>query len=384
MYMRELKLNKEPKNSFFLWGPRQVGKTSLLKKTYPEAPQINLLRSEEFADYHSRPQLLRERVIQNKWKFVVIDEIQKVPQLLDEIHYLIEEHKVVFGMCGSSARKVRSTHANLLGGRALRFEMFGMVSRELGQDFDLMKMLNHGYLPALYDAEEFLQLQKSYCADYLKEEIFAEGLVRKLQPFSRFLEIAAIGDTEVTSFDTIARDCGVSSPTVKSYYEILSDTLLGRFLPSYGIRPKRRQTLSPKFYFGDVGIVNYLAQRGPISPKSELLGKAFENWVHHELCAWIEYHKRSEQLTYWRLSTGVEVDFILGHMGCAIEAKASRKIHSDHLKGLRELREDYPEVQRRIVVCLEEISRRTDDGIEVLSVADFIRQLWDNEILNSK
>jgi predicted AAA+ superfamily ATPase len=364
-----------------LWGPRQVGKTSLLRTTYPNAPWINLLRSEEFAAYQSRPQLLRERILQNKWKFVVLDEIQKVPQLLDEIHNLIEEHHVVFAMCGSSARKVRANHANLLGGRALRLEMFGLVSNELGSDFNLEQILNRGYLPSLYSSDDYVQLQKSYCADYLKEEIFAEGLVRKLQPFSRFLEIAAIGDTEVTSFETIARDCGVSAPTVKSYFEILNDTLLGRFLPAYALRPKRRQVLSPKFYFSDVGVVNHLAQRGSFSPKSTLFGKAFENWVHHELCAWLEYHKRPEQLSYWQLSSGIEVDFILGHMNCAIEAKASEKIHKDHLKGLREVIADYPETKRRIVVSLEPISRRTDDGIEILSVTDFIKSLWADQLI---
>jgi len=381
LYNRSLKLPIKPDRSFFLWGPRQVGKTSLLKSTYPDAPRVNLLLSEEFADYQARPMLLRERVLQNKWKFVVIDEIQKVPQLLDEIHYLIEEHNVVFAMCGSSARKVRSNHANLLGGRALRFELFGMVSRELEQAFDLERILNRGYLPALYDTKEFFGLQKSYCADYLKEEVFAEGLVRKLQPFSRFLEIAALGDTELTMFETIARDCGISAPTVKSYYEILSDTLLGRFLPAYALRPKRRQTTGPKFYFSDVGMVNFLAQRGAVQPKSSVYGKAFENWVHHELRAWLEYHQRAEQLTYWRLSTGVEVDFIIGHMAAAIEVKAASKIHKDHLKGLRELVQDYPDVGRRIVVSRESISRKTDDGIEILSVDDFIAQLWSDKIV---
>ena len=381
MYFRELKLPVLAKISFFLWGPRRVGKTSLLRETYPLAPRINLLLNEEFAAYQSRPQLLRERVIQNNWKFVVIDEIQKVPQLLDEIHYLIEEHQVVFAMCGSSARKVRSNHANLLGGRAMRFEMTGIVSKELGENFQLHKIINRGYLPSIYDSEDFMQLQKSYCADYLKEEIFAEGLVRKLQPFSRFLEIAAIGDSEVTSFETIARDCGVSAPTVRSYFEILVDTLLGHFLPSFALRPKRRQTISPKFYFSDVGVVNFLAQRGILSPKSELFGKAFENWIHHELRAWLEYHNRPEQLTYWRLSSGAEVDFIVGDMACAIEAKSSEKIHQDHLKGLREIIEDYPTVGRRIVVSLEPISRRTEDGIEILSVPDFLAKLWNDEIV---
>jgi predicted AAA+ superfamily ATPase len=383
MYQRELKIPAKPNRSFFIWGPRQTGKSSLLKWTYAKAVVIELLKSEEFAAYQTRPQLLRERALQNKWQFVVIDEIQKVPQLLDEVHYLIESAGIVFALCGSSARKVRSVHANLLGGRALRHELFGLVSKELGAAFDLEKILQRGYLPPFYDSEDFEQLHRSYCADYLKEEIFAEGLVRALEPFNRFLEMAALSDTETTSFETIARDCGVSSPTVKSYYTILVDTLIGRFLPPYAIKPKRRQVLSSKFYFFDVGIVNHLAQRGAIKPKSALYGKAFENWVHHELTAWLEYHRRSEQLTFWRLSSGIEVDFIIGHMKCAIEAKASDRVHSDHTKGLRELIEDYPDVGRRIIVSLEPVSRRTSEGIEVMSVSDFITELWNDRILGA-
>lgn len=383
MYNRVIKLPKAPKRTLFLWGPRQVGKTSILRKLYSKLPQINLLKSDEFTAYQARPELLRERALQNNWQCVIIDEIQKVPQLLDEIQYLIEEHKMIFIMCGSSARKIKANHANLLGGRALRFEMFGLVSRELGEKFDLKRILNHGYTPSIYDSDEHVLLLKSYCADYLKEEVFAEGLVRKLAPFSRFLEIAALGDTQLISYETIARDCGVSAPTVKSYFEILSDTLLGHFLPAYAIRPKRRQTLSPKFYFADVGVVNHLAQRGQMAAGSSAFGFAFENFIHHELRAWIEYRQRSEQLTYWQLTTGVEVDFIVGHMNCAIEAKSSDRITADHMKGLRELKEDYPEVARRIIVSRERISRLTKDGIEILSVADFLKELWDDKLIKS-
>ncbi len=381
MYDRVIKLPPKPRHSFFLWGPRQVGKSFELRRRYTDAVVINLLKSEEFADYQSSPQLLRQRAIQNKWTFVIIDEIQKVPQLLDEVHYLIEEHRIVFGLCGSSARKIKSNHANLLGGRALRFEMNGLVSVEFGEAFDLNRLLQRGFIPSIYDSEQYSQLQKSYCSDYLKEEIFAEGLVRKLSPFSRFLEISALGDTEVVSFETIARDCGVSSPTVKSYYSILSDTLVGRFLPAYTFRPKRRITMSPKFYFFDVGIVNYLSQRGDVLPKSAAYGKAFENWIHHEIVGWIEYHQRSETLSYWQLSHGIEVDFIVGHMLCAIEAKATDRVRSDHLKGLRELGKDHPEAKRRMVVSLEATSRKLEDGIEIMNVDDFLKELWEDRIL---
>jgi len=376
MYERALKLPQHPKKTFFLWGSRQVGKTSLLKRYYPNAMWIQLLKNEEYIAFQERPELLRERIKKNGSKFVIIDEIQKVPALLDEVHYLIEEEGIVFGLCGSSARKIRKQHANLLGGRALRFELYGLTSSELAKDFDLTKLLNHGYLPSIYDTEQPKALLKSYCVDYLKEEVMAEGLVRKLPPFSRFLEAAALGDTEILSYETFARDCGVSAPSVRTYFEILTDTLLGSFLPAYVRRPKRRTVLSSKFYFGDVGVVNSLAQRGRLEPGSELYGKAFENWVYHELKSYLAYSDREESLSFWRLTTGVEVDFIVGHMKCAIEAKASQRIHSDHLKGLKEVSADFPELKKKIVVSLEKYSRRNEQGITILSVQDFVKELW--------
>lgn len=380
MYKRVLKLPLLPKRSFFLWGPRQVGKTSLLESTYPQAPLISLLLNEELTALKSRPGQLRERVKDLKTKFIIIDEVQKVPELLDEIHYLIEKEKVVFGLCGSSARKLKKSHANLLGGRAIRFELLGLTSFELGKDFDLVKLLNRGALPAIYPDDNYRQLHKSYCTDYLKEEIFDEGLVRKLAPFSQFLEFAALSDAEVISLETFARDVGVAAPTIRSYFDILSDTLIGRYLPAYRRRPKRKIVTSPKFYFADLGVVNFFAQRGEIHPRSELFGKAFENWVHHELTAYLAYNERNETLTYWKVHQGPEVDFIIGLMKAGIEAKATANVHADHLKGLRQLGMDYPEAKRRYVVSLETFSRRTEDDITILSVSDFCQRLWAGEL----
>ena len=381
MYSRALRLPAPPKRSFFLWGPRQAGKTSLLEKTYPDAPLISLLLNEELTAFRTRPGLLRERIRSLNTRFLIIDEVQKVPELLDEIHYLIEKERMIFGLCGSSVRKLKKSHGNLLGGRALRFELFGLTAQELGGAFDLERLLNRGTLPAIYDDDEYRALLKAYCSDYLKEEIFDEGLVRKLAPFSQFLEFAALGDTEVLSFESFARDVGVSAPTIRSYFEILNDTLVGQFLPSYTRRPKRKIVAQPKFYFSDVGVVNHLAQRGELRSRSELFGKAFENWVHHELRSYLSYTGRSETLSYWKVHQGPEVDFIVGLMKVGLEAKASFQIHSEHLKGLRELKNDYPEIQSRWVVSLEPHSRKTDDEITVLSVADFIRRLWGGEII---
>lgn len=383
MYTRALELPKPALKTFFLWGPRQTGKSSLLRQSYPEALRIDLLKSDEMAAYSARPALLRERLLQHfprrAGRFVVIDEIQKVPALLDEVHHLIEEEGFTFALCGSSARKLKRGHANLLGGRARRYELFGMNSAELGRDFSLDRLLNNGYLPSHYDldirSQEWLLSLRAYHGDYLKEEVLAEGLVRNLPPFSTFLESVALSDGETVSFESFARDCGISAPAVKNYFEILSDTLIGRFLPAYRHRPKRRIAKAPKFYLFDVGLVNHLAKRGRLEPRSELYGKAFENWVFHELSASLAYTLSEHSLSYWKITTQAEVDFIVGPMRVAIEAKAKNRITDDDLKGLRELKKDHPKVGRRIVASLEPSSRRTPDGIEILSVADFVAEL---------
>lgn len=269
----------------------------------------------------------------------MIDEIQKVPALLDEVHWLIENRGLHFALCGSSARKVKRGAANLLGGRALRFELHGLTAGELGRDFDLDRMLNHGYLPRIYESSRPNRLLNAYVADYLKEEVAAEGLVRNLPTFSEFLDVASLRDGEIVNFSNIARECGVSSHTT-----------------------------------------NRLAKRGELSPGSELYGKALENWVFHELSAFAHYREFDGELSYWRLASGIEVDFILGDMQIAIEAKSSARITRDHLKGLRSLKEDHPGVGRRIVVCRESRARKTEDGIEIIPTSSFVRRLWAGDL----
>jgi len=380
MFTRKLRLPPEPTESFFLWGPRQTGKSTLLKATYPDAVWIDLLKAEEFRRYTENPEWLRQEIpLPGAKGFVVIDEIQKIPQLLDEVHWMMENRGQNFALCGSSARKVKRGHANLLGGRAVRYELHGLVSEELGKDFDLNRLLNHGYLPRHYLSGKPRQLLNSYVSDYLKEEISAEGLVRNLPVYSSFLGAAALSDTELVNFSTIARDCGVSSHTIKGYFQILEDTLLGRWLPAYRWRPKRRVIGSPKFYFSDVGVVNFLAKRGVLESGSELYGKAFENWVFHELTAYNLYSGALGDLSFWRLASGIEVDFIVDHMEVAVEAKATRKITADHLRGLRHLHTDHPDVKTRIVVCQEAKERRTEDGIWILPAGTFCKRLWAGE-----
>ena len=384
MFNRNLLLPELGEETFFLWGPRQTGKTTLLKQRYPDALWLDLLKADEFRRYMAAPELLREEIEAMgapAGHQVVIDEVQKVPALLDEAHWLIENRGVRFALCGSSARKARRGAANLLGGRALRFELHGLTAAELGADFDLTRLLNHGYLPRMYEAARPARRLDAYIANYLKEEVAAEGLVRNLPAFAGFLHAAALTDGEITNFSNVAADCAVSSHTAKSYFEILDDTLLGRWLPAYRKRPKRRLVAAPKFYFADIGVVNRLARRGWLAPGSELHGKAFENWVFHELVAFLAYREGDDELAYWRLASGAEVDFVLGDMRLAVEAKASAKITPRHLKGLRSLAKDNPHVARRVIVCLEPRARRTEDGIDLLPVAEFVRRLWRDQLL---
>lgn len=377
MFSRELRLPRAGTETFFLWGPRQTGKTTLLRETYPDALWIDLLKSEEYRRYLQNPERIREELAAaGTVRQVVIDEVQQVPRLLDEVHWLLENKGVQFALSGSSARKVKRGAANLLGGRAVRYELHGLTAAEIGKDFDLDRAVNHGYLPRIYLTDRPQRLLAAYVGDYLKEEVAAEALVRNLPVFSEFLNIAALSDTELVNFSTIARDCGVSSHTIKDYFGILEDTLLGRWLPAYTKRPKRRVIGAPKFYFADVGFVNHLARRGTaLARGSELYGKAFENWVFHELAAYNAYHQTFARLSYWRLASGVEVDFVLNDVEVAIEAKATAKVTADHMRGLRNLAQDHPRVKHRIVVCLESKSRRTDDGILVLPARHFCERL---------
>jgi predicted AAA+ superfamily ATPase len=383
MFKRSLALPEPGTETFFLWGPRQTGKSTLLRGTYGGGHWVDLLKADEFRRYAVRPELLREELLADDpgpGSQVVIDEIQKVPALLDEVHWLIENRGVHFALCGSSARKVKRGAANLLGGRAIRYELHGLSAREVGRDFDLDRMLNHGYLPRIYQASRPARMLEAYIADYLKEEIAAESAVRSLPTFSNFLDAAALSDGEIVNFSNVARECGVSSHTARNHFQILEDTLLGRWLPAYRKRAKRRVIGSPKFYFADVGVVNRLARRGEVLAGSEQYGKAFENWVFHELSAYITYGEVDASLSYWRLASGIEVDFVVGDMRAAIEAKSSTRITTHHLKALRSLVEDHPRVERRVVVCREPRPRRTEDGIEILPAATFVRRLWDGDL----
>ena len=369
-----------------MWGVRQSGKSTLLKERYPTAFYVDLLRGNEYVKYSHEPHRLQEELAERDDQFssrVVIDEIQRVPHLLNEVHWLIENTPVDFALCCSNARKLRRAGVNLLGGRALRYRMFGISAFELGADFDLTQVLNIGYTPRLFGAKNWREYLDTYVNDYVTTEVAQEADLRNLPNFSDFLRSAALADTGIVNFTNVAADCGVAVNTVKNYYDILIDAMHGDWLPSYRTRAKRRIVRSPKFYFTDVGVVNMLAKRNQIEPESAVFGHAFENWVMHELRTYNEYARLHKQFSYWQLSSGSGVDFIVGNMEVAIEAKASNRISNRHLKGLRNLRRDHPEVKQQVVVSLTERSYKTDDEILVLSVQDFVQRLWDGGILET-
>ncbi|MBI4040414.1 MAG: ATP-binding protein [Deltaproteobacteria bacterium] len=384
-YKRILSLDLCVTNTCFLWGPRQCGKSTLLHTAFPRAKRYDLLLAKEFVRLQSNPGLIREECdalnLTGKTQIdpILIDEVQKVPLLLDEVHWMIENRGLRFILCGSSARKLKRGSANLLGGRAIRYELFPLVYPEIS-DFQLLKALNRGTLPSHYIEDHYLELIEAYIADYLKEEIYAEALTRNLPAFEKFLEMAALSNGELIQYKNIAQECGVSPPTVKEYFLILQDTLIGKFIQPYRRRAKRRTLESPKFYYFDVGIVNHLAHRGEIQPKSELFGKAFEHFIFLELNAFISYQKLHKPITFWRTTTGYEVDFILGDAEVAIEIKSTDRVQSHHLRGLHSFLKDY-KVQQAIVISLDPNPRKTAEGIQVLPWKVFLDRLWNGKVI---
>ncbi|MFY8190855.1 MAG: ATP-binding protein, partial [Bacteroidia bacterium] len=325
--------------SLFLWGARQTGKSTLLKNLYPNALWFDLLLSENFERLSKQPSILRETILaQTETKIVIIDEIQRIPELLNEVHWLITNKEIQFILSGSSSRKIIRGGFNLLGGRALRYELFPLTSAEV-PNFDLLRALNNGLLPRHYQANNAKKLISAYIGNYLKDEIAAEAKIRNVQSFSKFLEAAAFSNGEIVNYTNIAADCGVSAPTVKEYFQILEDTLIGRFVPSFQKKPKRRVILAPKFYFFDIGMVNYLLKRGKIEMGSEVFGNAFEHLIYHEIYTHSQYSGLEYPVHYWRTASQLEVDFILGDNEVAIEVKSTANVSAKHLHGLKKFAE---------------------------------------------
>ncbi len=380
MYVRKLLLDNEHNDSVFLWGARQVGKTTLLEHQYPNARYYDLLQSTEFERFFRRPSLLSEELETAKeGELVIIDEIQKVPQLLDEVHRLIHRKKLRFILSGSSPQKLKRMGANLLGGRALKKTLFPLVSAEI-PDFDLIRAVNNGMIPRHYTVNNPWERFRAYIGVYLNEEIREEAISRKLNSFSRFLEVAAFSNTEMVVYKNIAQDCGIDHRTVKEYFEILHDTLIGYLIPGFGATQKRRAILAPKFYYFDVGVANYLCNRKNILQGTEAFGHAFEHLVIQELISYLSYRNSDHALSYWRTSSGYEVDAIIGNGLIAIEIKSGNEVSTRHLKGLKAFKEDFP-TARALVVSMDKNKRILND-VEIFPANEFFKALWNDEIIS--
>jgi len=369
--------------SAFLWGPRQTGKSTFLKQRYPDSVWFDLLRTDLFLDLNRRPSLLREELLsldeEALRRPIVIDEVQKVPAILDEVHWLMENRGLRFVLSGSSARKLKRGKANLLGGRAWRFHLFPLTSREVGP-LDLMRVLNRGMLPRPYLQERYERSLQAYTRDYLKEEVVDEGLTRNVPAFSRFFEAMTFSHGELTNFANIARDCGVDGKTVKEYYQILVDTLLGTWVPPFK-RRQNRQVISKaaKFYLFDVGVAGSLVGRRITNERGEAFGKALEHFVLMEILAHSSYRELHYPVHFWRTKSGLEVDFILGDGEIAVDVKGSSRVERKDLNGLKAFAQDHSPDQA-IVVCNEARPRKVDDLL-LLPVREFLERLWSGDIL---
>lgn len=344
MYSRLLKPPRH--KSFFLFGPRGTGKTTWVKAAFPKATYLDLLEAELFNDLLASPQRL-ENFIPRGSRHVIIDEVQRVPDLLHEVHRLIEKEKIKFILTGSSPRKLKKKGPNLLAGRALTYLMHPLTALELDQNFRLEKSLNFGQLPSVYGEDNPKKYLESYVKTYLEEEIRSEGLTRNLAAFGRFLEVISFSQGSILNTSAVARDAAIERKVVENYIGILEDLLIGYRLPSFIKRAKRRLVNHPKFYFFDVGIFRTLRPRGPLDSPEMIEGVAYESLFFQELLAVNHSLDLGYRLHYYRTATGVEVDFILyGERGlCAFEVKRTGKINSTALKGLKIFLNEYPQAK---------------------------------------
>jgi predicted AAA+ superfamily ATPase len=310
---------------------------------------------------------------------VILDEVQRVPQIMDEVHWLIENRGIRFILCGSSARKLKRGGANLLGGRAWRYEFFPLVTAEVSK-YVLLNVLNNGMIPSHFLGVNPRKSLQAYVQDYLKEEVFAEGLTRNVPAFSRFFDAMGYSHGELINYSSIARDCGVDSKTVREYYQILSDTLMGRMIEPFKKRQNRQVISSAsKFYLFDVGVAGIITHRQLQEQKGEQFGKAFEHFILMEIIAYNSYHDLDFKINFWRTKTGLEVDFILGDGVVAIEVKSSERVDPRDLYPLTVFREEFG-VTSAIVVCNEKTAR-IHHNIRILPYRQFLEELWEGKII---
>ena len=344
MYTRILKPVKD--KCFFLFGPRGTGKTTWVKTTYPDAIYLDLLRSELFTRLISDPGRLEQYILPNYQGYVVIDEVQRVPELLNEVHRLIEDRKIKFVLTGSSARKIRRGGYNLLAGRALSYQMYPLTAIEMGDDFNLGRSVIRGMLP-MAQVDGYGEYLKSYIQTYLEQEIMQEGLTRNLSAFARFLEVASFSQGQLLNMASISRDVGVGRKVISGYFTILQDLLIGYLIKPFTKRSKRRLVSHAKFYFFDCGVYRAIRPTGPLDSGDEVSGIATESLVLSQLMANNDLLKLGYEVNYYRTATGVEVDFVLyGKRGLvAIEVKKSGKFKEGMISGLKRFKLDYPEAK---------------------------------------
>lgn len=379
---RKLELEKLlEKRSVMLLGPRQTGKSSYIRKQLkmPIVAYFNLLDQATLLDFSTDLTRMRQEILVKlpAEGVVVVDEIQKLPELLDEVHLMIEEHGLRFLLTGSSARKLKRAGVNLLGGRARQRNLYPLSFVELGDEFELSRAMNHGLIPAHYTSDLVNEDLRSYIGQYLGEEVAAEALIRNIPAFARFLEVAALCNSQQVNYSEIASDAQVSRQTVVNYFEVLSDTLVGSMLEPYRGAKKRKSVSIPKFYFFDMGVVKSLRRLKNIEAESKDFGDFFEHFIFMELCAWRGYCDPFSEITYWRTKQGQEVDFIVDD-SWAIEVKAVKKISGKHLKGLKAFSEENLQTCQ-FLVC-QEATRRTVDGVIIYPWREFLTDLWEGKL----
>ena len=384
LYPRVLGLDLPERQSAFLWGPRKTGKSTLLAERFPDSARFDLLETRTLLEFTREPWLFAERVLaldaETRARPIIVDEVQKVPALLDEVQRLIERHGLAFVLCGSSARKLKRGGANLLGGRAWRFALHPLAWPEVPQ-LDLLRALNRGLVPQHYDAAQHRRALAGYVEDYLKEEVFDEGLTRNAPAFARFFDALGFCHGQMLNFSNVARDCGVDAKTVREYFRILVDTLLGVFVEPFSRRRSRAViSRAPKFYLFDVGVAGHLSGRRLDRAAGPEFGFALEHFVLMEILAWRSYRELDVPVRYWRTKSGLEVDFVLGREAeAAIEVKGARRVRPGDLRGIRAFCEEH-QPRRAIVVSNDPAPRRTGK-VDVLPWNVFLERLWGGEVV---
>lgn len=378
----QIKIPRNPvkgSGAAFLWGPRGTGKTTYLKQKFPQARYYDLLESNTVSRLALHPHLLREEILAQKPHRVIIDEVQKVPGLLDEVHWLLENTATHFVLCGSSARKLKREAKNLLGGRAVAYKLFPLVTAEI-KNFELNKALQSGTVPRNYLASDPRPLLTAYVDNYLKEEIVDEALTRNIPAFAEFLHVVALTHGQLLNYANVAREVGVSPSTVRDYFQILEDTLIGHTLEPWKKKQDRRLIETAKFFLFDAGVaISLHPEVRQVVEGTDIYGNAFEHFFIEEVRAYLAYRERDDPITFWRTTSGYEVDLVIGPMVVALEFKSAKKITTNHLKGLRALKEEH-KVRRAILVSQAETHRKTTDGIEMMHWKQFCEELWGNQI----